>query len=325
VIRAFLPGADHDVQKRSVAAVDQLAVEPRADARFQAAAAGGRLRALIELTKPGITRLVVLTTAAGFYLASGAAVDWLLFLNTLLGTGLVASAAGAMNQWTEREADSLMLRTRARPLPSGRLQGRQAFLFSWALTVIGFVWLLLTGGLLAAMIVATSLITYIGVYTPLKRRTWYATMIGAVPGALPILAGWAAAGSSIDATGLALFGILFLWQMPHFYALAWIYRDDYLRGGFRMLSADDVSGARTARHALLFALLLLPVSVMPAVQGLAGGVYLAGAVILGVVYAGLGAALLARRTNRRAWRLFFGSVVYLPVLLLLMVLDKTAI
>lgn len=308
-----------------MSALEQVAVQPRREAVAPVDAAGGRFRSLIELTKPGITRLVVLTTAAGFYLASGTGVDWLLFLHTLIGTGLVASGAGALNQWSERDADARMTRTRGRPLPTGRLGGTEALAFSSGLALAGLVWLWLTGGWLVAAIVAASLVTYVGVYTPLKRRTWHATVIGAVPGALPILAGWTAAGGPLDATGLALFGILFLWQMPHFYALAWIYRDDYLRGGFRMLSAEDPDGARTARHALGFALLLLPVSFLPATLGLAGGVYLASAILLGIGYAGLSAALLARRTNRRAWRLFIASVIYLPLLLLLMVLDKTAL
>ena len=308
-----------------MSALEQVAVQPRREAVAPVDAAGGRFRSLIELTKPGITRLVVLTTAAGFYLASGTGVDWLLFLHTLIGTGLVASGAGALNQWSERDADARMTRTRGRPLPTGRLGSTEALAFSSGLALVGLVWLWLTGGWLVAAIVAASLVTYVGVYTPLKRRTWHATVIGAVPGALPILAGWTAAGGPLDATGLALFGILFLWQMPHFYALAWIYRDDYLRGGFRMLSAEDPDGARTARHALGFALLLLPVSFLPATLGLAGGVYLASTILLGIGYAGLSAALLARRTNRRAWRLFIASVIYLPLLLLRMVLDKTAL
>lgn len=289
------------------------------------AEAGGRLGALLELTKPGITRMVLITTAAGFYLASAGALDWVLFVNTLIGTGLVASAAGALNQWVERDADARMHRTSGRPLPSGRVDRSGAFAFSLLIGALGLSWLMLAVDQITTALVAASLLTYVAVYTPMKQKTWWSTIVGAVPGALPVLAGWTAGGGALDLTGLSLFGILFLWQMPHFYALAWIYREDYVRGGFRMLSANDPSGVRTARQAVLFALLLLPVSVLPSALGLAGNAYLAGALLLGLAYAGLGVALLLERTNRRAWRLFVASVVYLPVLLLLMVIDKLAV
>lgn len=284
-----------------------------------------RARAFIELTKPGITRMVLVTTAAGFYMAAPGPVDWLRLIAVLIGTALVASGAGALNQILERDADARMERTRFRPLPSGRVRVRAAVVFAIAASAIGVVWMMLSVGLLPAAIVAASLLTYLFVYTPLKRRTWLSTVVGAVPGALPILAGWTAGGGAIDAAGLSLFGILFLWQMPHFYALAWIYRDDYLRGGFRLLSADDPTGLRTARQAVAFAVLLVPVSLLPTRFGVSGQAYLAGALALGLAYAALGLALLIRRNNRRAWRLFFASVVYLPALLLLMVLDKLAV
>jgi protoheme IX farnesyltransferase len=283
------------------------------------------MRALVELTKPGITRMVLVTTAAGFYLASPGAVDWLLLGVMLVGTGLVASAAGALNQWAERDADGMMVRTHRRPLPSGRLDRSQALVFAAVLACTGLAVTGLAVGIAPAVVVALSLITYLWLYTPLKRRTWWATIVGAVPGGLPILAGWMAAGGGLDGAGLALFSILFLWQMPHFYALAWIYRDDYLRGGFRLLSADDPTGLRTARQAVAFAVLLVPVSLLPTRFGVSGHAYLAGALALGLAYAALGLALLIRRNNRRAWRLFFASVVYLPALLLLMVLDKLAV
>jgi protoheme IX farnesyltransferase len=309
----------------NVSAAEPLTVPLRTQPRAASLTAGSRLRALVELTKPGITRMVLVTTAAGFYLASPRSVDWLRLAITLVGTGLVASAAGALNQWLERDADGLMIRTQRRPLPSGRLGRPQALAFAAALALAG---LGLTGfaiGIAPALVVALSLVTYLLIYTPLKRRTWWATIIGAVPGGLPILAGWMAAGGGLDGAGLALFAILFLWQMPHFYALAWIYRDDYLRGGFRLLSADDPTGLRTARQAVAFALLLVPVSLLPTMFGVSGRAYLVGAFALGLTYAGLGLALLIRRNNRRAWRLFFASVVYLPTLLLLMVLDKLAV
>jgi protoheme IX farnesyltransferase len=281
-----------------------------------------RLRAMLELTKPGITRLVVITTAAGFYLAVRGSVDWLLLLNTLIGTGLVAGGSGALNQWLEREADGRMTRTQGRPLPSGRLGKGEALAFALGISIAGIIYMFSFVGVLPSVIVLISLVTYLFVYTPLKRKTWLSTVIGAVPGALPILAGWTAGGGGIDATGLALFGILFLWQMPHFFALAWIYREDYLRGGFRMLTALDETGTRTARQAVLFTLALIPVSLLPSALGLAGSPYTIGAAVLGLAYLGLSIALLVRRSIPRAWRLFFASVVYLPLLLLLMVLDK---
>jgi protoheme IX farnesyltransferase len=288
---------------------------------------GGRSRlreraaAFFELTKPGITRLVLVTTAAGFYLAS-ASVDLVVLLNALIGTALAASGSGALNQYLERDADARMQRTAKRPLPSGRLTSAEALIFSAMLSAAGVAWLFLFVNALAATLVAASLLSYLFVYTPLKRRTWLSTVIGAVPGALPILAGWSAAGAALDARAWALFGILFLWQMPHFFALAWIYRDDYVRGGFRMLTASDATGARTARHILAYTAALLVVSALPTALGLTGHVYLAGATLLGGAFLALGAALAMQRSDQRAWRLFFGSVAYLPALLVLMVVDK---
>ncbi len=308
----------------NVTTADSLSLSARAELRASGDAATGRIRALVELTKPGITRMVLVTAAAGFYMASPGAIDWILLLHTLIGTGLVAAAASALNQWAEHDADLRMQRTHDRPLPSGRLGRTSAFAFSILLASIGIDWMLFFVGVVPALVVITSLLTYVLLYTPLKRRSWLSTLVGAVPGALPILAGWTAAGGALDLVGFTLFGILFLWQMPHFYALAWIYREDYVRGGFRMLSAQDATGIRTARQATAFAVVLLPVSLLPTPLGLSGGAYFAGALVLGVVFAGLAGALLLRRDNRRAWRLFFGSVIYLPALLLVMVLEKLA-
>jgi protoheme IX farnesyltransferase len=280
--------------------------------------------ALVELTKPGITRLVLVTAAAGFFLASAGGVDLILLLHMLLGTALAASGSGALNQYAERDADRLMQRTAKRPLPSGRLRPVQALGFAAALSVAGVAYLFIFVSALAATLVAASVLSYLFVYTPLKRRTWLATVVGAVPGALPILAGWAAAGGPLDARAWTLFGILFLWQMPHFFALAWIYREDYIRGGFRMLTASDATGARTSRQILWYTAALLAVSVLPTALGLTGRLYLVGAALLGAAFLGLGVALAAKRSDQRAWRVFFGSVAYLPALLLLMVIDKVA-
>jgi heme o synthase len=282
-----------------------------------------QFRAYWELTKPGITRLVVVTAAAGFYLASRS-FDWLLFLNSMFGIGLVAAGTNALNQWAERDADARMNRTVHRPLPSGRLSSMQALGFSGGIAVVGLAYLLAFVNLTTTVLVAASLLSYIFVYTPLKRRTWVATIIGAVPGALPILAGWTASGGAIDARALVLFLILFVWQMPHFYALAWLYREDYRRGGFQMLTVVDPTGRRAARQAVLYALALIGLSVLPTTLGLTGQAYLLGAVALGSAFLVLGLGQLKTRSEARARRLFLGSVVYLPLLLVLMVIDRVS-
>jgi protoheme IX farnesyltransferase len=285
-------------------------------------AASNRLRAYVELTKPGITRLVLVTTAAGFYLATRGAIDFQLLLNTLIGTGLAASGCNALNQYVERAEDARMNRTSGRPLPSGRLTPGEALTCACGLSVVGTLYLLLLVNLTTALVVLLSLTSYIFVYTPLKQRTPLSTIIGAVPGALPIVAGWTATGARIDAVALALFGILFLWQMPHFFALAWIYREDYRRGGFKMLSVLDPLGRRTGRQILAYSVLLIPVTMLPTRLGLTGHWYLAGALVLGVAFLALSLGMVVGRNERRAWRLFMGSVLYLPALLILMVFDK---
>jgi protoheme IX farnesyltransferase len=280
------------------------------------------LRSYVELTKPGITRMVVLTAAAGFYLAATGPLDLTLLLHTLIGTALVASAAGALNQWVERDADGHMRRTARRPLPSGRVSVSEALVFATVIAAAGLAQLLAFVNATTALIVLLSLVSYVFVYTPLKRRTWLATVVGAVPGALPILAGWTGAGTPLDARAWALFGVLFLWQMPHFYALAWVYREDYVRGGFRMLTAFDPTGIRTVRQVMLYTAALLAVSVLPYTLGLVGIGYLWGAIALGAAFLALGAALARERTDNRAWKLFFGSIIYLPAMLVLLVAFK---
>jgi protoheme IX farnesyltransferase len=281
----------------------------------------GRINAFWELTKPGITRLVLLTTAAGFYLAA-TTLDWLLLLHTLIGTALAASGTNALNQWAERDADARMRRTARRPIPSGRLTSREALLFSASIAVAGIGYLLAFVNLATAAIVALSLSSYVFVYTPLKRVTWTSTLIGAVPGALPILAGWTATGRPINGLATVLFLIMFVWQMPHFFALAWIYREDYARGGFRMLTVVDPSGRRAARQAALYTALLLALSLLPVFAQQASPFYYAGAALLGTMFLALSLIQLGARTDRGAWRLFFGSVIYLPLLLALLIVDK---
>jgi heme o synthase len=281
-----------------------------------------RVGSYVELTKPGIVRMVLITAGAGFFLAAGTGLDVLLLLHTLFGMGLVASGSCGLNEYIEHEADGRMKRTAGRPIPSGRITPRDALLFSSGLSLFGLVHLVAFVNVLTAALVGLTLVSYIFIYTPMKRRTWVATLVGAVPGALPILAGWTAAGGGITAPGLALFGVLFLWQMPHFYALAWMYRDDYTRGGFHMITRVDPTGARTGRQIVFFGTALLAVSVLPTVLGLTGALYLAAALILGSAFLALGISMAIRPDDRRALRLFLGSVAYLPALLVVMVVDK---
>jgi heme o synthase len=285
---------------------------------------GARIGAFVELTKPGIVRMVLVTSGTGFFMASalGHPLNVWLMLHTLLGIGLAASGACGLNEYAEWQEDGRMRRTADRPVPSGRMTPRTALWFSTALVLAGLGHLQVYVGSLTAALVALTVVSYVLIYTPLKKHTWTATLVGAVPGALPILAGWTAGGGGLSAPGLALFGILFIWQMPHFYALAWIYREDYARGGFRMLTTLDPDGRRTGRQIVFFGTVLLPVSVLPSVLGLTGGLYLAGAIALGLGFLGLGVAMAIERSDRRAMRLFLGSIAYLPLLLLLMVTER---
>lgn len=281
-----------------------------------------RIRLFIELTKPGITRLVVLTTAAGFYLGSRGGLDLVLMVQTLLATGLVAGGTNALNEYWERDVDARMARTRNRPLPSGRLDPAEALVFATVISTAGISWLAWAVSLPAAVVVGASLVTYVFIYTPLKKRTPLSTLIGAVPGALPILAGWVAAGRGVEPAAWALFGILFLWQLPHFLALAWIYREDYRRGGLAMVSVFDPDGRRTAIRALGYTLILVPVSLAPTFLGVTGPLYLSAAAVLGLAFVVGGSRMLSACSDRTARSLFRLSIVYLPVLLLFMTLDK---
>jgi len=277
---------------------------------------------LYELTKPGITRLVLVTTAVGFYLGSSGSLDWVLLVNVLLGTGLLAAGTNALNQWAERGVDAEMKRTRGRPLPAGRLRSSTALVFSVGISVAGTVYLALLVNLLTSFLGAAALLIYIFAYTPLKRRSWWCTVVGAVPGAIPPMMGWTAVAGSLDVLAWVLFGIVFLWQMPHFFAIGWIYRLDYARAGFPMLPVVDPEGVRTSRQIVLYTLALLMVSLLTSVLGLTGALYFFGALTLGLAFLGLGMMLAVTRTGAHARRLFLGSVLYLPVLLILMVVDK---
>jgi protoheme IX farnesyltransferase len=281
-----------------------------------------RFADLMALTKPRITALVLVTTYVGFYLGARGAFEWTYVLHLLVGTGLVCGGASTLNQWWERDRDARMRRTAARPLPGARLGPETALAFGVAQAVVGLAQLAAFVNLLAALVAAFTLVTYVFVYTPLKTRTWWCTTVGAVPGALPPVIGWAAARGGLDAGAWSLFAIMFLWQLPHFYAIAWMYRDDYARGGFPMLPVVDPTGARTMRHMVVWSLALVPVSVLPALLGLVGAWYAAAAVTLGLGFVALAAALAARAELVAARRVFLGSILYLPALFGLLVLDK---
>lgn len=281
-----------------------------------------RFADFVELTKPGITRMVLLTTAVGFALAPAAAFQPLRLLHVLLGTGLVAAGAGALNQHYERAVDSRMARTRERPLAAGRIRPGVGLVFGLLLGLAGTAYLAGTTNWQAAALAAASLGSYWLIYTPLKPRTSISTLVGGIPGALPILIGWAGAGAPLSAPAWALFGIMFLWQIPHFLALAWIYRDDYRRGGLAMLSVQDPAGESTSRQAVVYALALIPVSLLPTPYGLTGAAYFLVALIAGIVYLTLAFALVRHRDMRRARHLFVGSLLYLPIVLGAMVLDR---
>lgn len=279
----------------------------------------GALAAYWALTKPGITRLVVLTTAVGFWLGAPGAPNWDM-LAALLGTALVTAGTNALNQWWERDADARMARTCRRPLPSGRLSPRSAFVFGVSIAIVGLIWLALLVNPLTAWLAGVSLASYVFLYTPLKRRTSLALFVGAVPGALPILGGWTAATGRVTLPAVVLFAILFLWQIPHFLALGWLYREDYRRGGFAMLSRGDPDGRVTGRLTVAFAAALLVTSLLPAFVGIAGPSYLATAAALGTVLLAYSAALLRAPTTVAARRVFHTSIAYLPALLLLLVI-----
>lgn len=277
---------------------------------------------LPELFKARLTMLVLLTTLVGFYLAHRGPMNWLLLCHTLLGTGLLACGAAALNQYLERDFDALMERTARRPLPAGLIQPQTVVVLGGVASVAGLLWLAFGANLLTAVLGAVTLISYLFIYTPLKRKTELNTIIGAVPGALPPLMGWTAARGDLSIEGWALFAILFFWQLPHFLAIAWMYREDYARGGFVMLPLVDRDGARTGRSAVSHTLGLLPVSLSPFIFQVSGLLYLFGALALGATFLWF-AIRFARELDRlSARRLFFASILYLPLLMGLMVFDK---
>lgn len=278
----------------------------------------------LELTKPRITALVLVTVFVGFYLGAQTRFPLIILGNTLLGTALVAAGASALNMWLERSRDSRMQRTLNRPLPAGRMQSREAMVFAVALSAVGIIYLTALVNALTGLLAAATLLSYVFLYTPLKTRTWLCTLVGAVPGATPPLIGWAAATGDLSLGAWVLFAIVFFWQLPHFFAIAWIYREDYARAGFPMLAVIDATGGRTSRQVSLYIAALFIVTFIPASIGLAGTVYLAGAILLGLSFLAFGLLFARRRDQVSARQLFLVSVCYLPALLTLLIVDKIA-
>jgi protoheme IX farnesyltransferase len=283
--------------------------------------ASATLADYFELTKPRLNLLVVVTSAVGFYLGSNGAIDAWSMLNVSIGTALVAAGAAVLNQVYERDTDALMKRTRLRPLPAGRVTPTDASVFGVALAILGVALLAVETNLAASLIALATLAIYLAVYTPLKRRTPGATLIGAVPGALPALIGWTGAHGTASLGGWTLFAIVFLWQIPHFMAIAWMYRDDYSRARFPMLPVIEPDGRRTGRQAALYAAALLPVSLAPSFLGVSGTAYLVAATLLGAALLLLSVRFALRRSDASARALFFGSITYLPLLWAALMFD----
>ena len=283
---------------------------------------GVRVADLAELTKPRITLMVVLTAGIGLWLASGGEVSLGLALHTLLGTGLLAAGSSALNQVLEQDLDALMTRTADRPLPAGRMDPDVALIFGVALSIVGLLELTVFVNLLVALLGTVALAGYIFLYTPLKRVSSLATVIGAIPGAIPPLMDWAAVTDRLDAGAWVLFGILFLWQLPHFLAIAWMCREDYARAGLPMLPVVEPDGRSTARQMVLYGAALLPVSLLPTVLGLTGPTYFLGTLTLGCFFLGVCVVFALRFSTQAARRVLLVSVFYLPAVLLVMVLDR---
>ncbi len=284
----------------------------------------------IALTKPRITWLILMSTGVGYFFgAQKGSLGWtgwhfVTLIHTIIGTGLIASGTAALNQWYEREADAKMRRTQARPLPAGRLDARNALAFAIAISAAGFGELWFGANPLAALLGLITLLTYLFVYTPLKQRSPHSTTIGAIPGAMPPLIGFAAANGRLTWDAWVLFAILFLWQFPHFYAIAWMYKDDYARAGIRMLPVVEPDGKSTAGRILLYSIALIPISLMPKFFAMAGNIYLYGAIALGLAFLYYGLRIRWDRTRQQARRVLLASVIYLPVLFSLMLFDRPA-
>src|SRR6476659_7031813 len=304
--------------------MEEFAIDlnPSAVVRLERLSARERFAAYLELTKPRITFLIVLTAAAGFALASQASIDYAGLMRAMVGIALLSSGIATINQYMERDLDALMRRTASRPLPSGKLLPWEALAFGIGLTVLAEVYLAFLVNPLTALLGLTVIAGYLFAYTPLKTKTSLSTLVGAFPGAVPPLIGWTAASGSLSLEAWVLFAILFLWQFPHFLAIAWMYREDYSRAGILMLPVVEPDGRVTAQQIVAYTLMLLPVSLLPTLMGMAGRIYFVGAIVLGLLflYSSLRAAFSMSRQHAR--RLLLASVLYLPLLFLLMVLNS---
>lgn len=284
--------------------------------------ARSRANDFVALAKPRLNLLVVASSLVGYVMGGGEMSDAARVVFTVGGTALVAGGASAFNQVIERKADSLMRRTRLRPLPDGRLQVAESLLFAAVMSAAGIAVLAAGANMLSAAVAFVTLVTYAAIYTPLKQRSSFATVVGAIPGALPPVIGWAAASSDLSRGAWVLFGIVFLWQLPHFLAIAWIYREDYGRAGFPMLPVIEPDGRSTGRQAALYCAALLPVSLAPTLIGLTGTFYFAAALTLSLLFLGLTIKFARTRAVPDARRLFFASIIYLPILWILMIAGR---
>jgi protoheme IX farnesyltransferase len=295
-------------------------------ANSDAAAVPGRRSGIFsdlsELVKARLTLLVLLTTAVGYYLGQRGPLSPAAFFHVVFGTAAAAAGAAALNQWWERAADALMNRTKARPVPAGRMPPREALAIGSILSVAGVAYLAVTCNALSAFLAAATVAIYIFAYTPLKRISDFNTLLGTVPGALPPMIGWAAARGRIDSGAWSLFVIMVLWQLPHFFAIAWMYREDYARAGFQMISADDATGERSASQSVLFCILLLILSGLPGFVGIVSAIYVPISLVLSGGFTLVATRFLKLRTARSARMLFLASIIYLPLLLAAMVWTK---
>lgn len=283
--------------------------------------ARGRGADFVSLTKPRLNTLVLVTSAAAYFLADGQRLPWTHLIHTIVGTALVAGGASALNQHWERDTDRLMRRTRLRPLPDARLHPTDALWFGVALSAVGLAQLFAFVNPLTSAIAALTLLSYVLLYTPLKTRTSLSTIVGAIPGALPALLGWTAATNTLSAGGWVLFGIVFMWQMPHFLAIAWLFRDDYANAGIPLLPVVQPDGRSTGRQSVLYTAGLIPISLLPMAVGLATAYYVVSALTLGAVLLVLSAGFAASRSRPSARRLFYGTILYLPLLWIALLAD----
>ena len=303
--------------------MEEFAIELNpAVVQLERLSARDRAAAYLELTKPRITFLIVLTAAAGFALASPGHVDYRAMLTAMVGIALLSSGIATLNQYMEKDLDALMRRTANRPLPTGKLLSWEALAFGVGLTVLAEIYLVVLVNPLSAVLGLTVIAGYLFAYTPLKTRTSLSTFVGAFPGAVPPLIGWASARGTIGVEAWVLFAILFLWQFPHFLAIAWMYREDYARAGILMLPVVEPDGRVTGQQIVLYTVMLLPVSLLPTFLGTAGKIYFAGALVLGLVFLYFSLRAAFSKSRQAARQLLLASVIYLPLLFILMVLDR---